>query len=95
METLQKRTFYGKEKKSLAYVIAIMNMILHGIEAPNILHTNTLSENINDIQEKDRVRDNPRESSIRRSGAQGSPEQLQHQDGRNRLPLPAALHQDA
>ncbi len=53
-ETLQKRTFYGKEKKSLAYVIAIMNMILHGIEAPNILHTNTLGENINDIQEKDR-----------------------------------------
>jgi type I restriction enzyme M protein len=54
METLQKRTFYGKEKKSLAYIIGIMNMILHGIEAPNILHTNTLTENIMDIQEKDR-----------------------------------------
>jgi type I restriction enzyme M protein len=53
-KTLQTRTFYGKEKKSLAYVIAIMNMILHGIEAPNILHTNTLSENLDDIQEKDR-----------------------------------------
>ena len=51
---LQERTFYGKEKKSLAYVIAIMNMILHGIEAPNILHTNTLTENLADIQEKDR-----------------------------------------
>ena len=48
------RTFYGKEKKSLAYVIAMMNMILHGIEAPNIVHTNTLTENITDIQEKDR-----------------------------------------
>jgi type I restriction enzyme M protein len=53
-ETLQTRTFYGKEKKSLAYVIAIMNMILHGIDAPNIIHTNTLSENLADIQEKDR-----------------------------------------
>ena len=53
-KTLQERTFYGKEKKSLAYVIAIMNMILHGIEAPNIIHTNTLSENLADIQEKDR-----------------------------------------
>jgi type I restriction enzyme M protein len=31
-----------------------MNMILHGIEAPNIVHTNTLAENITDIQEKDR-----------------------------------------
>jgi type I restriction enzyme M protein len=51
---LQEHTFYGKEKKSLAYVIAIMNMILHGIEAPNIIHTNTLSENLADIQEKDR-----------------------------------------
>ncbi|MCX7313720.1 MAG: N-6 DNA methylase, partial [Alphaproteobacteria bacterium] len=52
--TLQERTFYGKEKKSLAYVMATMNMILHGIEAPNILHTNTLAENLADIQEKDR-----------------------------------------
>jgi type I restriction enzyme M protein len=53
-KTLQERTFYGKEKKSLAYVIAIMNMILHGIEAPNIIHTNTLTENLADIQERDR-----------------------------------------
>ncbi|MEA3371502.1 MAG: N-6 DNA methylase, partial [Campylobacterota bacterium] len=53
-QTLQQRTFYGKEKKNLAYVIGIMNMILHGIEAPNITHTNTLSENIQEIQEKDR-----------------------------------------
>ncbi|MEO7412550.1 MAG: N-6 DNA methylase, partial [Opitutaceae bacterium] len=54
LDTLQTTTFYGKEKKSLAYVIAIMNMILHGIEAPNIIHTNTLSENLADIQDKDR-----------------------------------------
>jgi len=54
MKTLQTKTFYGKEIKSLAYIIGVMNMILHGIEAPNILHTNTLAENINDIQEKDR-----------------------------------------
>ena len=54
-DTLQTRTFYGKEKKPLAYVIAIMNMILHGINAPNIVHTNTLTENLAGIQEKDRV----------------------------------------
>jgi type I restriction enzyme M protein len=54
MKILMERTFYGKEKKSLAYVIAIMNMILHGIEAPNIVHTNTLAENLADVQEKDR-----------------------------------------
>jgi type I restriction enzyme M protein len=51
---LQSKTFFGKEKKSLAYVIAIMNMILHGIDAPNIVHTNTLSENVQQIQAKDR-----------------------------------------
>ncbi|MBT6506136.1 N-6 DNA methylase [Candidatus Woesearchaeota archaeon] len=54
VEILQKKTFYGKEKKSMAYIIGIMNMILHGIEAPNIMHTNTLAQNVMDIQEKDR-----------------------------------------
>jgi type I restriction enzyme M protein len=51
---LQEKTLFGKEKKSLAYIIGIMNMILHGIEAPNILHVNTLGDNIREIQEKDR-----------------------------------------
>ncbi|MCC5915644.1 MAG: N-6 DNA methylase [Balneolaceae bacterium] len=54
LHTLQEKTFYGKEKKNLAYIIGVMNMILHGIETPNILHTNTLAESIRDIQEKDR-----------------------------------------
>lgn len=54
METLQKHTLFGKEKKGLAYIIGTMNMILHGVEAPNIVHTNTLAENIADIQDKDR-----------------------------------------
>lgn len=54
LKTLQDDTFYGKEKKNLAYIIGTMNMILHGIEAPNITHTNTLGENIREIQEKDR-----------------------------------------
>lgn len=54
VEVLQKNTFYGKEKKGLAYIIGTMNMILHGIEAPNILHANTLSENLSDIEDKDR-----------------------------------------
>lgn len=54
LKALQEKTFYGKEKKNLAYIIGIMNMILHGIEAPNIVHTNTLAEDIRSIQEKDR-----------------------------------------
>lgn len=53
-QTLQTRTFYGQEKKGLAYIIGIMNMVLHGIEAPNLVHSNTLNENVMAIQEKDR-----------------------------------------
>ena len=51
---LQEKTFFGKEKKSLAYVIALMNMILHGIEAPNIVHTNTLAQSLDEIGKSDR-----------------------------------------
>jgi len=54
LNTLQKSTFYGKEKKNLAYVIGIMNMILHSIEAPNITHINTLGAHTNNIEEKDK-----------------------------------------
>ncbi|MBM2715844.1 N-6 DNA methylase [Mesorhizobium caraganae] len=53
-ETLQTRTFFGQEKKTLAYIIGVMNMVLHGIDAPNIIHTNSLNENVMDIQQKDR-----------------------------------------
>ena len=51
---LQESTFYGKELKGLAYIIAIMNLILHGVESPNIIRTNTLTENLANVQEKDR-----------------------------------------
>ena len=53
-ETLQKNTFYGNEKKGLPYIIATMNMIFHGVAAPNITHTNTLAINLASIQESDR-----------------------------------------
>lgn len=53
-QQLQTRTLYGKELKPLPYIIATMNMILHGVEAPNIIHKDTLSENIMNIQDKDR-----------------------------------------
>lgn len=53
-DTLQKNTFYGKEKKGLPYIIATMNMIFHGVSAPNITHGNTLATNLATIQESDR-----------------------------------------
>lgn len=51
---LQQDTFTGKDDKALPYIIATMNMILHGVESPNIINTNTLTENLADVQEKDR-----------------------------------------
>lgn len=53
-KTLQEKTFYGKEKKPLPYIIATMNMIFHGVAAPNIIRGNTLAENLAQVQEKDR-----------------------------------------
>ena len=47
--TLQLKTFYGKELKGLPYIIAMMNMILHGVQSPNIIRTNTLTENLSNI----------------------------------------------
>ena len=59
---LQTSTFYGKELKGLAYIIAMMNMILHGVQSPNIIRTNTLTENLSNItpsEQKDVVLANP------------------------------------
>ena len=72
-----------------------MNMILHGIEAPNIIHTNTLTENLADIQEKDRfdvVMANPPFGGKERKEVQ---QNFPDPHRRDRLPLPPALHQDA
>lgn len=51
---IKEETFFGNEKTPLAYVMGVMNMILHGIDSPNIYKLNTLTQNIRDIQEKDR-----------------------------------------
>jgi hypothetical protein len=88
------RDLFQQGKKSLAYVIAIMNMILHGIEAPNVLHTNTLTENLADIQEKDRLRRGAGESALRRGRAQGGRAELSDPYRRDRLPVSPALHPD-
>lgn len=53
-DKLQQSTYYGKEKKGLPYIIATMNMIFHGVAAPNIVRGNTLAENLSQVQEKDR-----------------------------------------
>jgi type I restriction enzyme M protein len=43
LETLKRRTFYGREKDNTIYPIALANLVLHGIDEPHIWHGNTLT----------------------------------------------------
>lgn len=43
IETLKRDTFFGREKDNLVYPIALANLILHGIDQPNLWHGNTLT----------------------------------------------------
>jgi type I restriction enzyme M protein len=43
LETLKQRTFWGREKENLVYPIALANLVLHGIDKPNLWHGNTLT----------------------------------------------------
>lgn len=54
LKFLKENTFTAKNKMAQPYLLGTMNMILHGIEAPNMIHVNTLTEDTADIQEKNR-----------------------------------------
>lgn len=43
IDTLKHDTFFGKEKENLVFPIALANLVLHGIDRPNIWHGNTLT----------------------------------------------------
>src|SRR6266508_6391682 len=52
---LQKRSLSGGEAKPLPYLLAQMNLLLHGLETPNIAFGNSLATPLNDIGDKQRV----------------------------------------
>ncbi|TBW36214.1 SAM-dependent DNA methyltransferase [Azotobacter chroococcum] len=54
-QTLQRETLYGQEAKPLPYMLAQMNLLLHGLEAPQIAYGNTLAQPINEIGHSERV----------------------------------------
>jgi type I restriction enzyme M protein len=54
-ETLQYHTLFGIEKKPMPYLLGMMNLVLHGIEKPNIKRNNALRTPLYEISEKDRV----------------------------------------
>ena len=53
--TLQRATLHGQEAKPLPYMLAQMNLLLHGLEAPMIAYGNTLAGKLTDIGERERV----------------------------------------
>ncbi len=52
--TLQNETFYGNEAKSLPFLLGIMNLLLHGLQSPHLIKTNTFAEDLTSIPEKER-----------------------------------------
>src|SRR5579884_617419 len=54
-QLLQKRSIFGGEAKPLPYLLAQMNLLLHGLESPQISPNNSLAVKITEIGEKDRV----------------------------------------
>jgi len=54
-QKLQQSSILGGEAKSLPYLLAQMNLLLHGLESPKINPGNSLETKLTDIGDKDRV----------------------------------------
>jgi type I restriction enzyme M protein len=52
---IQAQSLLGGEAKSLPYMLAQMNMVLHGLERPQISKGNSLGRPLSAIREKDQV----------------------------------------
>jgi type I restriction enzyme M protein len=52
---LQRQTLFGVEAKPLPYLLCQMNLLLHGIETPNIDPLNALRSPLREVGDKDRV----------------------------------------
>jgi len=54
-KTLQRGSIYGCEPKSLPYLLCQMNLLLHGLDAPDIDPGNALRHKLTDIGMRERV----------------------------------------
>ena len=54
-KVLQQDTLFGQEAKPLPYMLAQMNLLLHGMEHPDIAYGNTLAVKVAEIGDKERV----------------------------------------
>jgi type I restriction enzyme M protein len=54
-KVLQENSIFGGEAKPLPFLLAQMNLLLHGLEYPNIAYGNSLSVTLYEIGDRDRV----------------------------------------
>ena len=87
----------GCEPKSLPYLLCQMNLLLHGLDAPQIDPGNCLRFKLSEIGEKERVDVILTNPALRRRGGEGHPGQLSRRpaDSRDRAAVPAAHHAQA
>ncbi len=55
VDRLQRETLFGIEAKSLPYLLCQMNLVLHGLETPQIDPLNALRSKVTEIGDRDRV----------------------------------------
>ena len=53
LKKLTANTLFGIEKKPMPYLLGMMNLLLHEIDKPNIVRTNTLARPLREISQKD------------------------------------------
>jgi type I restriction enzyme M protein len=54
-QVLQEASIYGQEAKPLPYMLGQMNLLLHGLEHPQIAYGNSLSVRVSEIGDRERV----------------------------------------
>ena len=96
-KVLQEQSIFGGEAKPLPYLLAQMNLVLHGLESPKIDPLNSLRFPLREIGDRDRVDVIMTKSPLRRRRRARHPRQLPRRqtDLRNRLALPPAHHAQA
>jgi type I restriction enzyme M protein len=55
MKVLQEKSIFGGEAKPLPYMLAQMNLLLHGLKSPQIAYGNSLAGKLTEIGKRERV----------------------------------------
>jgi type I restriction enzyme M protein len=79
IDILKHDTFFGREKENLVFPIALANLVLHGIDQPNLWHGNTLTGRATYValfEEAQILRLHSDQPALWRQGRQGRPEEF-------------------